>query len=89
LSEPVRWVYVGIMGYNIFNGVLSVLTLSDGFLGYIFVLLFYVYAIKQVFSTTCIGQCGRQSTQENQSSFISGMLRSVGIGNNPVAAAVI
>jgi hypothetical protein len=73
------------MGYNIFNGVLSVLTLTDGFLGYIFVLLFYVYAIKQVFSTTCIGQCGGQSTQENQSSFISGMLRSVGIGN-PVAA---
>ena len=58
------------MAYNIFNGVLSVLTFTDGFLGYIFVLLFYVYAIKQVFSTTCIGQCGRQSPQENQSSFI-------------------
>ena len=53
------------MAYNIFNGALSVLTLTDGFLGYIFVLLFYVYAIKQVFSTTCIGQCGRQSSQEN------------------------
>jgi hypothetical protein len=58
------------MGYNIFNGVLSVLTLSDGFFGYIFVLLFYVYAIKHVFSTTCIGQCGGQSSQENQSSCI-------------------
>ena len=53
------------MGYNIFNGVLSVLTLSEGFFGYIFVLLFYVYAIKQVFSTTCIGKCGGQSPQEN------------------------
>ena len=57
--------YIGIMGYNIFNGVLSVLTLSEGFFGYIFVLLFYVYAIKQVFSTTCIGKCGGQSPQEN------------------------
>jgi hypothetical protein len=50
------------MAYNIFNGALSVLTLSDGFIVYIFVLLFYVYAIKQVFSTTCLGKCGGQTT---------------------------
>jgi GTPase SAR1 family protein len=45
-----------LMGYNIFKLALSVLTLTDGFLGYILVLLFNVYAIKQVvFSTNRIG----------------------------------
>lgn len=62
MAESVRWVYLIIMAYNIFNGALSVLTLSDGFIVYIFVLLFYVYAIKQVFSTTCLGKCGGQTT---------------------------
>ena len=68
LSEPVRWVYISIMGYNIYNWDLSVLTLTGDFLVYIFVLIFYVYAIKQVLFTTCICQCVGESSKENQSS---------------------
>ena len=57
LGEITKGIYMAVLVFNIFNGVLSVLNFQPGFLGYIFVLLFYVYALKSVFPTTYIGSC--------------------------------
>jgi hypothetical protein len=52
-----KYVYVALLVFNIFNGVLSVLTLQQGFLFYTLVILYYFYALKIAISMTMIGNC--------------------------------
>ena len=67
LYDGTRYVYLGLLVFNIFNGVLSVLTFSQGFLAYIFVLLYYCLAIRYVFPTTWIGEkCSNQGGEQQQ-----------------------
>ena len=56
LYEGTKYLYLGLLLFNIFNGVLTVLTFGDGFLAYIFVVLYYCIAFKLVFPTTWVGR---------------------------------
>jgi hypothetical protein len=56
LYDGTRYVYLGILIFNVFNGVLSILTFSSGFLPYTFVVLYYCLAFKIVFPTTWLGE---------------------------------
>jgi uncharacterized membrane protein len=44
------WVYMALAGVNLVSGVLSILTLTDGFIVYAIILFYYFLAIKVMFS---------------------------------------
>jgi hypothetical protein len=56
LYDGTRYVYLALLLFNVFNGVLSILTFSPGFLAYIFVVLYYLLAMKLVFPTTLLAE---------------------------------
>jgi len=56
-NSCMKYVYVALLVFNIFNGVLSVLTLQQGFFFYALVIVYYLFALKVAISLTMIGAC--------------------------------